>query len=71
MQKNEKIPQYLSKFTQCHDELGRVGVNIHEEYLVALALLGLPKSWNKYQHLVNGREKLPIWEWLQSDLVHE
>jgi hypothetical protein len=71
MQKNDTIPQYLSKFTQCHDELGGVGVNVPEEDLVSLALLGLPKSWHSYQDSVNGREKLPNWECLWSDLVQE
>ena len=41
MQKDDKIPQYLSKFTQCRDKLGGVGVNVPEEGLVRLAL---PKS---------------------------
>ena len=39
--------------------------------LVRLALLGLPKSWHSYQDSVKGREKLPDWERLWSDLVHE
>ena len=36
-----------------------------------LALLGLPKSWHSYEDFVNGREKLPDWERLWSDLVQE
>jgi hypothetical protein len=71
MQKNDTIPQYLSRFTQVHDELGGVGVNVAEDDLVSLALLGLPKSWHSYQDSVNGREKLPNWEHLWSDLVQE
>ena len=39
--------------------------------LVSLDLLGLPKSWNSYQDSVNGREKLPDWERIWSDLVQE
>jgi len=58
MEKNDTIPQYLSKLTQCRDELGGVGVTIPEDDLVSLALLGLPKSWHSYQDSVNGREKL-------------
>ena len=38
---------------------------------MSLALLGLPKSWHSYQDSVNGREKLPGWERLYSDLVQE
>jgi len=38
---------------------------------VSLALLGLPKSWHNYQDSVNGREKLPNWKCIWSDLVHE
>ena len=45
MQKNDTIPQYLSMFTQVRDELGGVGVNVAEDYLVSLNLISLPKSW--------------------------
>lgn len=71
MHKNETIMKYMSRFTQGHDEIGGVGVNVAEYYLVSLALLGLLKSWHNYQDLVNEREKLPNWEHLWSDLVKE
>eukprot|EP00253_Pinus_taeda_P008179 PITA_08179 len=70
-EKGDSIPKYLTKFTQCRDELGSVGVTVDDEDLVSLALLGLPKSWHSYQNSVNGREKLPGWERLWSDLVQE
>ena len=38
---------------------------------MSLALLGLPKCWHSYQDSVNGREKLPGWERLWSNLVQE
>lgn len=44
IQKNDTIPQYLSRFTLCRDELGGVYVIVPEEDLVALALFGLPNS---------------------------
>ena len=53
------------------EELGSVGVTVDDEDLVSLALLGLPKSWQSYQDFVNGREQLPGWERLWSDLVNE
>ena len=62
MEKGDSMPKYLTKFTQCRDELGSVGVTVDDEELVSLALLGLPKSWHAYQDSVNGREKLPGWE---------
>ena len=40
----DSMPRYLTKFTQCRDELGSVGVTVDDEDLVSLALLGLPKS---------------------------
>ena len=55
MEKGESIPKYLTKFVQCKDELGSVGVTVDEEDLVILALLGLPKSWHSYEDSVNGR----------------
>ena len=44
MEKGDTIPKYLTKFIQCRDELGSVGVTFVEDDLVNLALLGLPKS---------------------------
>ena len=38
---------------------------------MSLAFLGLPKSFHSYEDSVNGREKLPGWERLWSDLVEE
>eukprot|EP00253_Pinus_taeda_P008600 PITA_08600 len=67
-EKGDSMPKYLMKFTQCRDELGSVGVIVDDEDLVSLALLGLPKSWHSYQDSVNGREKLPGWERLWSNL---
>ena len=71
MQKNDTILQYLRRFTQVCDELGGLCVNVAEDDLVSLALLGLPKSWHECQYLVNKREKLLNWERLWSDLVQE
>ena len=71
MKKNDTILWYLSTFTQCCDELGGVDVIVPKEDLVALSLLGLPKSWHSYQDFMNGRDKLPSWERLWSDLVQE
>ena len=71
MEKGDSIAKYLTKFTQCRDELGSVGVTVDEEDMVDLALLGLPKAWHSYQDSVNGREKLPGWERLWADLMQE
>jgi hypothetical protein len=62
MEKGDTIPKYLTKFFQCRDELGSVGITVVDDDLVSLVLLGLPKSWHSYQDSVNGREKLPNWE---------
>lgn len=59
MEKGDSIPKYLTKFTQCQDELGSVEIIVAKDDLVSLALLGLPKNWHSYQDSVNGREKLP------------
>jgi hypothetical protein len=48
-----------------------VGITVAANDLVSLVLLGIPKSWHSYQDSVNGREKLPDWERLWSDLVQE
>ena len=48
MEKSDSMPKYLTKFTQCRDELGSVGVTVDDEELVSLALLGLLKSWHSY-----------------------
>ena len=46
-------------------------MNVAEDDLVSLTLLGLPKISHSYQELVNIREKIPIWENLWSNLVQE
>ena len=71
MEKGDTIPKHLTKFVQCRDELGSVGITITDDDLVSLALLGLPKSWHSYEDSVNGREKMSDWERLWSDLVQE
>ena len=62
MEKGDNIPKYLTKFVQCQDELGSVGIIIVDDDLVSLALLVLPKIWHSYQDSINGQEKLPDWE---------
>jgi hypothetical protein len=71
MEKGDSIPKFLTKFVQCRDEMGSVGITVSDDDLVSLALLGLPKSRHSYQDSINGREKLPYWERLWSDLVQE
>lgn len=44
MEKGDSILKYLTKFTQCQDELESVGIIVAEDDLVSLALLALPKS---------------------------
>jgi hypothetical protein len=44
MEKGDSIPKYLTKFVQCRDELGSVGIKVVDDDLVSLVLLGLPKS---------------------------
>ena len=71
MERGDMIQKNLTKFTQCRDELGSVGVMVALDDLVNLTLLGLPKSWHSYQDSVNGRDKLLDWERLWSDLAQE
>jgi hypothetical protein len=71
MEKGDIIPKYLTKFVQCRDELGSVGITVTADDLVSLELLGIPKSWHSYLDSVNGRENLLDWERLWSDLVQE
>ena len=48
MEKGGSMPKYLTKFIQCRDELGSVGVTVYDKDLVSLALLGLPKNSHSY-----------------------
>ena len=54
MEKGDTIPKYLTKFVQCWDELGSVGIRVVDDDLVSFSLLGLPKSWHNYEDSVNG-----------------
>lgn len=62
MQKGKMIPKYLTKFTQCHDELGSIVITVTDDDMVSVSLLRLPKSWHSYQDSINGSEKLLVWE---------
>ena len=62
MEKSDTIPKYLTKFVQCRDELGSVGITVADDDLVILARFGLRKSWHSYEDSINGREKFPDWE---------
>jgi hypothetical protein len=53
MEKGDSIPKYLTKFLQCWDEMGSVGIIVIDDDLVSLDLLGLPKSWHSYQDSFN------------------
>eukprot|EP00253_Pinus_taeda_P007000 PITA_07000 len=70
-EKGDTISTYLNKLTTCREELGSVGITTNDDDMVSLSLLVLPKSWHSYQDSVNGREKLPDWEQLWSDLMQE
>ena len=45
MEKGDSIPKYLTKFFQCRDELGSMGIAVADDDLVSLSLLELLKSW--------------------------
>jgi hypothetical protein len=60
MEKGDSIPKYLTKFLQCQDELGSVGIIVTNDDLVILVLLGLPKSWPSYQDSDNMKGKFPV-----------
>ena len=62
MEKGDSMPKYLTKFFQCRDKLGSIGITIADDDLVILALLGLPNIWHNDQEYFNGRENLPYWE---------
>lgn len=53
MEKGETIQKYLTKFAQCCDELGSVGITVAEDDMVSLAIMGHLKSWHSYQDFVN------------------
>ena len=55
MEKGDSITKYITKFVQCRDELGSIGIIVADDDLVSLALLKLPKSWHSYHDSVNGR----------------
>ena len=62
MEKGDPVPKYLTKFTQCRDELGSFRVIVAKDDMVNIALLCLHKSWKNYMDSVNGREKIENWE---------
>ena len=46
--KGNSTLKYLTKFVQCRDELGSVGIIVVDDDLMRFSLLGLLKSWHSY-----------------------
>jgi hypothetical protein len=58
MEKGETIPKYLTKFVQCRDELGSVGITIAADDLVSLALLGASQELAQLSRLCQWKGKI-------------
>ena len=43
MEKGETIPKYLTKFIECRDELGNVGIMVVEDDMVSLSFLRIQR----------------------------
>ena len=48
MEKGDSIPKCLTKFVQCRDEMGSVGIIVVDDDLVSLSLLEIPNIWHSY-----------------------
>ena len=60
-----------TRLTQIRDDIGAIVSKIVDEELVQIALNGFSKPWDTFFKGVVAREKLPDWQRLWDDFVHE
>ena len=71
MTKVDTIATYFMKISQLKEQLIAIGETVDDEDLVAVALDGLPLSWETYVQGINARENQPSFDRLWTDCLQE
>ncbi|UYV66146.1 hypothetical protein LAZ67_4000486 [Cordylochernes scorpioides] len=71
MRPNDDLKDYLSKFTSLVDNLGEIGAQVPEDFLVILLLCSLPESYEGFRTAIETRDELPKLETLKVKTIEE
>ncbi|UYV76603.1 hypothetical protein LAZ67_14001429 [Cordylochernes scorpioides] len=71
MRPNDDLKDYLSKFTSLVDNLGEIGAQVPEDFLVILLLCSLPESYEGFRTAIETRDELPKLETLKVKIIEE
>lgn len=71
MSSSDTINSYLMKISQLRDHLVAIEDPVNDKELVSITLNGLPTSWDPFIQGVCARDKLPSFDKLWADYVHE
>jgi len=62
MTKNDIVASYFVKISQIRDQLKAIGEEVSDKELVAMALGGLPRSWDPFATNISARENAPSFD---------
>ncbi|UYV79912.1 hypothetical protein LAZ67_18001028, partial [Cordylochernes scorpioides] len=71
MNPNERLQDYLNKFTSLADRLSEMDAQVPEDFLSILLLCSLPESYEGFRTAIETRDELPSFEALKVKMLEE
>ncbi|UYV83109.1 hypothetical protein LAZ67_22002237 [Cordylochernes scorpioides] len=71
MNPNERLQDYLNKFSSLADRLSEMDAQVPEDFLSILLLCSLPESYEGFRTAIETRDKLPNFETLKVKMLEE
>ncbi|UYV77314.1 hypothetical protein LAZ67_15000474 [Cordylochernes scorpioides] len=71
MKPNERMQDYLNKFSSLADKLSEMDAQVPEDFLSILPLCSLPESYEGFRTAIETRDKLPNFEALKVKMLEE
>ncbi|UYV62601.1 hypothetical protein LAZ67_2001282 [Cordylochernes scorpioides] len=71
MKPNERMQDYLNKFSSLADKLSEMDAQVPEDFLSILLLCSLPESYEGFRTAIETRDKLPSFETLKVKMLEE
>ncbi|UYV73755.1 hypothetical protein LAZ67_11000746 [Cordylochernes scorpioides] len=71
MKPNERMQDYLNKFSSLADKLSEMDAQVPEDFLFILLLCSLPESYEGFRTAIETRDKLPSFETSKVKMLEE
>ncbi|UYV68867.1 hypothetical protein LAZ67_6001370 [Cordylochernes scorpioides] len=71
MNPNERLQDYLNKFSSLADRLSEMDAQVPEDFLSILLLCSLPESYEGFRTAIETRDELPSFETLKVKMLEE